>query len=204
MKKTFSLFLSMILSLMCFAGFASAEEAPVDNKAEKKVSVEEITYEEAMKRIAKYSERTLEEVMEEEAKLQKESTLLAASSKITGWREYRTKLEVKKSWTPDLVVIARTNTSGSAKWIDSIRYASIDREYNGISKGFSGKIEAWIDDRQVGIDYLVDGDFFNNGSTTLTGQAGVDTGIFSATFGVSGSNNHYKYFRDYSHFYAVQ
>ncbi|OAJ73215.1 hypothetical protein AYJ08_15135 [Brevibacillus sp. SKDU10] len=140
--------------------------------------------------------------MEEEAKLQSKS--LIASSKITGWREYRTTLEVKKSWTPDLIVIARTNTSGSAKWIDQIRYASIEREYNGISKGFSGKVEAWIDDRQVGIDYLVDGDFFNNGSTTLTGQAGVDTGIFSATFGVSGSNSHYKYFREYSHFYAVQ
>jgi hypothetical protein len=67
------------------------------------------------------------------------------------------------------------------------------RGYNGLSKQFSGNVYVNLEDANR-IFYIVNGDFFNNGTTTW--NAGVTIGVGKAAnvkFGVSGASNYYQY-----------
>lgn len=105
-------------------------------------------------------------------------------------------LNVTASYKPTLEFYCQIAAGTSTYNILSIYNVELDRNYRGVSKQFQGKIQAWLRSTQ-NIEYVVNGDFYNNGTTTVSGGIGVNAGLdelVTVSFGVSYSSNHYKYF----------
>lgn len=82
---------------------------------------------------------------------------------------------------------------GSFRDIMKILAGNMNRSYNGISKQFGGSVQTFLLNSNR-IRFIVNGDFYNNGTTTV--NTGVNIGIGSSatvSFGISSSSNHYKY-----------
>lgn len=78
-------------------------------------------------------------------------------------------------------------------FIRKVLNATLDRNYNGLSKGFSGELFYNLESK-TSLYYLLNGDFYNNSNTIVSG--GISIGLNESTkisFGVSNSSNHYKY-----------
>lgn len=85
------------------------------------------------------------------------------------------------------------NESPSA--IIEIKNANIKRDYNGISKQFSGQLYYNLETSRR-LYWDLNGDFYNNGSTTTSGGVSIGVGeVASITFTCSSTSNHYKYIR---------
>ena len=84
--------------------------------------------------------------------------------------------------------------------IAKILNANIDRNYYGTSKQFSGDLYYNLESERC-IYWDVNGDFYNNGTTSvgLGGQIGIgeDTHV---SFSVSSSSNHYSYCNQHGRF----
>lgn len=83
----------------------------------------------------------------------------------------------------------------------SIYEVYLSRYYNGTSKQFSGKLKVWYRGNNK-VEYLVVGDFFNNGSTTVTQSASGNYGIgdlAQVTYATSSSTttSHYAYVEEH-------
>lgn len=192
MKKSFLVVLTMLLVVFSLGSFVASAQAKGNNATgvAGEVVVEDLTYEEAMQRIAKYSGRTLEEVKKDYPKILEPLNALSATC---SYSEVSQRLSVSGTYKPRFVAIVNKCRDGSFGWVSDIRYAGLDR-YDGVSKQFSGDVQAWVKNNQQGLEYLVNGDFYDNGTTTLNFQSGVDTSVFKATFGVSNASSHYRYF----------
>lgn len=86
-----------------------------------------------------------------------------------------------------------TSESGNFRAIKRIVRVEMIRGYNGLSKQFGGTVYVHLEDANR-IFYIVNGDFFNNGSTTW--NAGVNIGVgrnASIKFGVTNTTSHYQY-----------
>ena len=81
--------------------------------------------------------------------------------------------------------------SGNYWGIVEIKNVTLDRTYNGNSKQFSGQVYANLENAYT-IYYSVSGDFYNNGTTTVTSSGSVGAAGTSVSYGVSESSNHYK------------
>lgn len=78
-------------------------------------------------------------------------------------------------------------------FIRQVLSASLDRSYYGTSKLFSGNLYYNLESR-TRLYYRLDGDFYNNGSISISGGGSVGLGQWgSLNFSVSYSKNHYKY-----------
>ncbi len=95
-----------------------------------------------------------------------------------------------------------TSESGSFWGIVEILNVGMDREYNGITKQYGGTIYTILEDAGT-IFWIVNGDFFNDGTTTVGG--GVSIGIdefatvnFEATY----STDHYGYCYEEDRYYT--
>lgn len=114
------------------------------------------------------------------------------------YRVFSQTLNVTSVYKPQLEFYCETAEGGNFRNINSIYSVQLVRSYNGISKQYSGDIEVWLRSTYA-IEYTVNGDFYNNGTTTISGGANLQIGldeIGKLTFTVSGSyqNNHYAYF----------
>lgn len=124
------------------------------------------------------------------------------SPKATYRRVFTITLSVNNGkYKPHLEIFCNTSEGGHFRNIDSIYSVQLVRSYNGISKQFKGEVKVWLREHNT-IEYLVNGDFYNNGSTTSTITSGGTVGInklFSLSFGASitSASNHYAYF--YTH-----
>ncbi|WP_432776403.1 hypothetical protein AAFJ72_05820 [Brevibacillus gelatini] len=190
MKKPFLVVLTMFLVVLSLGNFVASAKGNNATVETGEVVVEDLSYEEAMQRIAKYSGRSLEEVKKEQPKTQKSLKALSATC---SYSEVSQRLSVSGTYKPRFIAIVNKCRDGSFGWVSDIRYAGLDR-YHGVSKQFSGDVQAWVKNNQQGIEYLVNGDFYDNGSTTLNFQTGIDTPVFKATFSVANASNHYRYF----------
>lgn len=82
-----------------------------------------------------------------------------------------------------------------------IEHASLNRSYNGTSKQFAGHIYYNLENN-TRFYYELNGDFYNNGTTTYTGGASVNVGEYDTiNFSVSSSSNFYKYCYDSGRIY---
>ena len=75
-----------------------------------------------------------------------------------------------------------------------------------MSKQFQGTIKVWLRSTQQ-IEYVINGDFYNNGTTSSSGGIGVNAGInqlISISFSASSTttSNHYKYFYKHDYYNA--
>lgn len=110
-------------------------------------------------------------------------------------------LSVNSSYKPALHLYCYTSEGGHFRNINSIYNVQLYREYNGISKQFSGDIQVWLRSSHV-VEYLINGDFYNNGTTSVSLGLGGDinvggTGKISLSASLANSTNHYDYF--YTH-----
>lgn len=160
---------------------------------------EEMSFEELVKFHANENDMSMEEARRELRNLahkKSENLLHAASS--TPSRVLSVSLDVTSSYKPKLQFYVYTSNWSTYWLIESIYYITLHREYNGISKQFSGDIAVWNRGNNR-IEYDINGDFYNNGTTT--GGVGVDIEIgenATAKFSVSNSSNHYKYYHSHA------
>jgi hypothetical protein len=116
-------------------------------------------------------------------------------------REIYITLNVDSNYKPKLAFFCYTSEAGGYWGILSIYHVTLYRAYNGNSKGFSGEINAWLRSPYQ-IEYLVNGDFYNNSTTTSGGSIGGNFGIddfisLNASASFTSSTNHYSYFYDH-------
>ncbi|MEY8310263.1 hypothetical protein AAK899_12190 [Erysipelotrichaceae bacterium 51-3] len=92
---------------------------------------------------------------------------------------------------------------GSQMTCTQIIWISLDRLDNrtGITKQFSGSIHLQLLDAQT-IDWMINGDFFDNGTTSVGGTVTGGIGDYaSVTLSVSYSSNHFAYYNQSGRYY---
>lgn len=107
-------------------------------------------------------------------------------------------LPVTTSYKPHIEFYCQTSENGNYWGIVSVYKATLVRSYNGTSKQFTGELQMWLRSAYQ-IEYMINGDFYNNGTTTVSGGSGVEIGVgesakFSYSASVSTSSNWFKYY----------
>lgn len=115
-----------------------------------------------------------------------------------GYRTFSVTLEVTSEYKPRLEFYCETAEGGHFFNINSIYSVQLVRIYGSISKQFSGDIEVWLRSSNS-IEYVVNGDFYNYGTTTSTGGVGLDinlgeSGKVSFSVSTTSTDNHYAPF----------
>ncbi len=110
-------------------------------------------------------------------------------------------LHVTATYKPQLEVYCETSESGPYWGLSNIWLVNLDKNYNGSSKQFSGTIDMWLRNGYQ-IEYAVNGDFYNNGITTLLDDTDWDIKTdnyahISFTTSSSIMPIHYQYFYDH-------
>ncbi|MDU2559809.1 MULTISPECIES: hypothetical protein [Streptococcus] len=109
------------------------------------------------------------------------------------YRTISTQITVTNSYKPSISFYCETSEYGTYHGIIRILRTEINRNYNGMSKQFSGSLYVNLEQADR-IFYIINGDFFDNGTTTLSGGLNIGIGE-SASVNLGGSyvDNHYKY-----------
>lgn len=111
------------------------------------------------------------------------------------YRSISSTFTVTSSYKPSVRFYCETDewAGSSFRAIKKIINVSMNRGYNGISKQFGGSVFARLEAPNK-VYWLVDGDFYNNGTTSFNGAVSIGLGEGSSvSFGVSHSSNHYAY-----------
>lgn len=118
-------------------------------------------------------------------------------------RELVVTLDVTSIYKPTLHFLCETSEGSSpSMWgILNIYSAQMVRSYNGTSYRFDGIVEFWLRSAYQ-IEYVVNGDFYANSTTSsdgsFSGQVNIgEYGSFSFTVSGGTSSNHYTYFYDH-------
>lgn len=109
------------------------------------------------------------------------------------YRTVSSQFTVTSTYKPSLTFYCETSEGGYFWGIVKILDVEMNRSYNGISKQFGGTVYTNLENAGK-IYWIVNGDFFNNGTTT--GGGGVEIGIgqdATLNFSLSYSSNHYQY-----------
>lgn len=171
----------------------------MDNSSDVSVS-EPMTFEEMVARYAENDNITYYEAYE----------LLGGNSRSVQpystndlkYRVFSANLHVTDVYIPHIEFFCVTAEGGHFFQINSIYSVQLVRSYENMSKQFSGNIECWLRSG-YDIEYVINGDFYNNGTTTVAGGGNVNVGLnevasigFNAS--ITYSSNHYKYFYKHS------
>lgn len=109
------------------------------------------------------------------------------------YRTVEVQFKVTETYKPCLRFYCETTEGGYFWGIVKILNISMNRNYNGISKAFGGTVYANLEDAGT-IFWIVNGDFYNQGTTTFNG--GCNIGIKesgSINFNISYQSNFYAY-----------
>lgn len=115
------------------------------------------------------------------------------SAQAATYRTLSQQFTVTTSYKPTMRFYCQTSESGLFHGIVKIMTVNMIRGYNGVTKQFGGTVYVNLE-RSDKIFYTINGDFYNNGTTSY--NAGVNLGVGKSaniSFGVSQSSNHYKY-----------
>ena len=118
-------------------------------------------------------------------------------------RVFSVRLDVAWNYKPTLDFYCETAEGGHFYQIHSIYSVQLNREYNGKSKQFAGDIEVWLRTGSI-IEYIINGDFYDNGTTTIEGGGSINLGVNqrgTLSFSVSYLSDHFKYFYDTGEFH---
>lgn len=156
---------------------------------------EVLTFDEIVKEIAKANN-----ISESEARSHVLSTfendgnrLSSISPQAATYRTFSSSFTVMSTYKPTLNFYCQTSEGGGYIGIVKILNVSMNRLSNGMTKQFGGTVYANLE-TAARIYYIVNGDFYNNGTTS--GNGGVDIGIGKGAtikFGISYATNHFKY-----------
>lgn len=201
MKKV-KLVISVVFLLFVGSGYrdilaVGVEASAINERYEidindKDIEVSEVlTFDEIVRELARDENITI---------LEAEKTMLGnrsgRSNELARKSTYRTisqQFLVKNNYRPTMRFYCETTEGGNFRAIRRIRTVNMNRNSNGMSKQFSGSVYTKLEDPNR-IFYIVNGDFYNNGTTTFNGN--VDIPVYagaSVTFGVSHARNHFGY-----------
>lgn len=154
---------------------------------------EPMTYEEMVSQYAKNTGKTYDEAIAE----MPGEVRSTRAAKAKTYRTFSVLITVTSSYRPSIDYYCETSEGGNFFNINKIYAVELNRGYNGISKQFDGTIKSWLRSA-ISIEYIINGDFYNNGTTTKTGGVNLNLGInelasvsFSAS--IANTSNHYKY-----------
>lgn len=112
---------------------------------------------------------------------------------------------VSWGYKPTVQIFIWTYNSGSFREFKYIQDIDLNRSYQGVSKQFSGKVQGKITSATA-VWWYVNGDFYNNGTTTTTvsgaGSGAVKGVTVTATLSISNSSNHFKYWNNSGTYFA--
>ncbi|WP_074021991.1 hypothetical protein [Traorella massiliensis] len=199
MKKAISCFIALLI-VVCMSSFhalaansENSNEVSLDDN-ETKVS-EVMTFDEMADCIAEDTGIAKDEAIK--ILLQNPSysvnSLSIATPMAATYRTLSKSIEVTSVYKPTVNFYCQTSEASTMAGIRYIEYAYINRGYNGISKQFGGTFWYKLSDIN-NIFFIVNGDWYNNGTTTYTGGVSIGVGGYATiNFTVSYSTNHYKY-----------
>lgn len=106
-----------------------------------------------------------------------------------------TTLNISNDYKPTLRYYCMTSEyKGGWHGIIKILVVNINRGYKGKSYAFGGSVYSHLVNGNK-IFYIVNGDFYNNSTSTFTSSINIGVGQKgSVSFGVSSTSNHYKYY----------
>ncbi|MNS11123.1 hypothetical protein D3C72_426570 [compost metagenome] len=168
------------------------------DKRGSKVSIKQLSYDEAMASIAEYEGRTIEET---KIKYPKNVSNGFTASSDTWITEISIPQEVNWAYVPTLKIFAYLYSSGSFRQFQKLVTVQLDRESSvtGASKQFAGELKAEITSNDpTKIWWLVNGDFYDNGTTSISGGVQADGKIWKGNLSVQYATNHYKYWYNQS------
>ena len=116
------------------------------------------------------------------------------SSRAATYRTISSQFEVTSIYRPTLNFYCQTSEGGgSFRGILKILNVGMNRSYGILSKTFTGSVYTHLQDPNR-IYWVVNGDFYNNGTTTVNGAVSIGLGkTASISFGASNTSGHYKY-----------
>lgn len=158
--------------------------------------VETVSYNEMVNNIATDQDITVEEARD----IAGSPSLLRASP--YSYKHILKSLDVTFSYKPKLDIYVQMWSQGSFRQFNKVVDFNLNRNYSGISKQFSGKTSVKFINKN-NIYWVINGDFYNNGLTTMSGGGSVPLAKQgNLNFTISKASNHYKYFYKYGHVYA--
>jgi len=201
------MFISILIS--CFNPFVSnvsAAESKLNTinlleSNDELIFSEPMTYDEVVQELATNNKISISEAKsimgkENVNKLSSESKNSTIAS--TNYRTISRYLDISSNYKPKLMFYCQTSESGSFWGIVSIYHTELYREYNYNVKTFTGNLWYQLNSAYQ-IRYIINGDFYNTGSTTVGADAEIKIGeSCSINFQASVSSSYYMYiFEDY-------
>lgn len=168
----------------------SAKNSSININDKNIVISEVMTYDQVVEVIAKDNRISIEE-----AKLQmplptSRSALGALSAT---YRTVAKQVEITPWYKIQMRFYCETSEGGGYWGIVRILNVSMDRNYLNMSKQFGGTVYANLESAYK-IFFIVNGDFFDNGTTTYGGGVNIAVGSsVTINFQASYTSNHYKY-----------
>ncbi|WP_051289706.1 hypothetical protein [Paenibacillus massiliensis] len=159
------------------------------------VTVSEVkTFDEIVKEISDDMDISMNEAItllkESSGNSSKSDAQLAA----TTYRTFSKYLDVSSYYKPQLKFYCQTTEGGgSFRGIVQILTYQLLREHNGTTKQFSGTLYTNLEHANK-IHWIVNGDFFNYGTTTVSGGGAVGLkGFGEMNFTITNEANHFRY-----------
>lgn len=147
-------------------------------------------------KILTYDELVNEVVKNEGLSVEDAKKFLGITGKERNGQYYRTytgEVTVTSTYKPSVVFYCKTSEWNNFRGILSILNSSLNRSYNGISKQFSGTLYTNLESA-ASIYYELNGDFYNNGTTSYSGGYEIGVGETSKiSFSVSYTSSHFIY-----------
>lgn len=114
-------------------------------------------------------------------------------AQLATYRTVSSTFTVTPTYKPTLNFYCQTDEGGYFRGIVKILNISMNRSYGSLSKSFDGTVYANLEDPNR-IYWIVNGDFYNNGTTSVNGGVNIGLGgSDSITFGASYTSSHYAY-----------
>ncbi|MGZ7443221.1 hypothetical protein [Paenibacillus sp. TH7-28] len=114
------------------------------------------------------------------------------SPQLATYRTFTAQLNAMKSYKPSLKFYCETTEGGYSFYgILKVLSTTMNRVYQGVSKQYAGTVYTNLEHANR-IHYIVSGDFYDNGTTTISGGGTAGIGeSFELSFSVSYSSNWY-------------
>ena len=182
------------------SGTAAAGIIDLNNPDSENVEVRKLSYNEMIQVISEkegLSERAVRSLYPNEQNTLTNKIGIQAATNATSLHEINIRQSVTSAYKPAVQVYVWVTGSGSFYQYDSIYDADLDRKHisSNVSKQFQGKLRVELHSK-TRLFYLINGDFYNNGTTTVSGTVSAGGVIWSGSGTVSNSSNHFKYWNN--------
>lgn len=154
---------------------------------------EPMTFDELVATYSKDANISLEEAYKQVTPNFPEQNSEVSTLAIKQYRTLTQRLTVNSVYKTELKFYCQTSESGNFRGIIKVLSVSMNRQYNNLNKQFGESVYTHLQNANR-IFYRVEGDFYNNRTTTFNGGINLSVGkSASFSFGASHSSNHYGY-----------